>query len=218
MLKKVGIVVLLLAIFLLLVKRKNMTWKQSVVRAIYPLFILKDKLFGNSNSIMTNSGQRVPTVSFYSLQAKSGKGETIDFATLKGKQVLVVNSASDCGYTPQYEELEALHQKYPQLVILIFPANDFKQQEKKGDAEIEQFCKINYGLTIPLMSKVSVVKGPEQHPVFQWLSDAGQNGWCKSAPVWNFSKYLINREGVLTHFFRPSVSPMSEDFIRLIEL
>jgi glutathione peroxidase len=158
----------------------------------------------------------VPTVSFYSLQAKSGKGETIDFATLKGKQVLVVNSASDCGYTPQYEELEALHQKYPQLVILIFPANDFKQQEKKGDAEIEQFCKINYGLTIPLMSKVSVVKGPEQHPVFQWLSDAGQNGWCKRAPVWNFSKYLINREGVLTHFFRPSVSPLSEDLLREI--
>jgi glutathione peroxidase-family protein len=131
---------------------------------------------------MTNSGQQVPTVSFYSLQAKSGKGETIDFAKLKGKQVLVVNSASDCGYTPQYEELEALHQKYPQLVILIFPANDFKQQEKKGDAEIEQFCKINYGLTIPLMSKVSVVKGPEQlvqaGPGLEFQQVPDQQGGC----------------------------------------
>ncbi|MFN9999085.1 MAG: glutathione peroxidase, partial [bacterium] len=145
-------------------------------------------------------------------QAKNNKGELVDFSAFQGKQVLIVNTASDCGYTPQYEELESIHQQHKDLVILAFPANDFKEQEKKGDAEIEQFCKINYGVTFPLMSKVSVVKGPEQHPVFRWLSDTAQNGWCKRAPVWNFSKYLINKDGVLTHYFAPQVQPLSSEF------
>lgn len=212
MLKKVGIVVLLLVIFLLLVKRKNMSWKQSVVRAIYPLFVLKDKWFKKPSFQQTNTTQEQPPVSFYSLQAKNNKGELVDFSAFQGKRVLIVNTASDCGYTPQYEELESIHQQYKDLVILAFPANDFKEQEKKGDADIEQFCKINYGVTFPLMSKVSVVKGPEQHPVFRWLSDTTQNGWCKRAPVWNFSKYLINKEGVLTHYFAPQVQPLSPEF------
>jgi len=193
MLKKFGIVVLLLVIFLLLVKRKNMSWKQSVVRAIYPLFVLKDKWFKKPSFQQTNTTQQQPLVSFYSLQAKNNKGELVDFSAFQGKQVLIVNTASDCGYTPQYEELESIHQQYKDLVILAFPANDFKEQEKKGDAEIEQFCKM-------------------QHPVFRWLSDTTQNGWCKRAPVWNFSKYLINKEGVLTHYFAPQVQPLSPEF------
>jgi glutathione peroxidase len=213
MLRKIGIVVLLLVVFLLLVKRKNMSWKQSVIRAIYPLFVLKDKWFKNPKYQQSNTGQQKPPVSFYSLQAKNNKGELVDFSGFHGKMVLIVNTASDCGYTPQYEELEAIHQQNKELVILAFPANDFKQQEKKGDAEIEQFCKINYGVTFPIMSKVSVVKGPGQHPVFRWLSDATQNGWCKRDPVWNFSKYLINKEGVLTHYFAPQISPKSPEFI-----
>ncbi|MFN7273469.1 MAG: hypothetical protein ACK5VF_00150, partial [Bacteroidota bacterium] len=150
MLKKVGIIVLLLVIFFLLVKRKNMSWKQSVVRAIYPLFVLKDKWFKKPSFQQTTTTQQQPLVSFYSLQAKNNKGELVDFSAFQGKQVLIVNTASDCGYTPQYEELESIHQQYKDLVILAFPANDFKEQEKKGDAEIEQFCKINYGVTFPL--------------------------------------------------------------------
>ncbi|MFM9021628.1 MAG: hypothetical protein ACKOOA_09915, partial [Sediminibacterium sp.] len=132
MLRKIGIVVLLLFIFLLLVKRKNMSWKQSVVKAVYPLILLKDKWFQSPKYQQTNTNQQKPPVSFYSLQAKNNKGKVVDFSALQGKQVLIVNTASDCGYTPQYEELEAIHQQYKDLVILAFPANDFKEQEKKG--------------------------------------------------------------------------------------
>jgi glutathione peroxidase len=133
---------------------------------------------------------------------------------LKGKKVLIVNTASDCGFTGQYDELEKLHQQYKdKLIILGFPANDFKEQEKGDDAGIAEFCKVNFGVTFQLMQKSHVVKSAEQNPVFAWLSHKEKNGWCEQQPVWNFSKYLINEEGVLVGFYAQTVSPLSIQLI-----
>ena len=206
--RKLFISLTVILIVLLLIKRKDMTWRQSILKTVYPLIMLKGKLFPGSKDVQVNTGKVSPPVSFYSLTAVGNKGDTIHFNQFKGKKVLIVNTASDCGFTGQYDELEKLYQQHKdQLVILAFPANDFKEQEKKDDAAIAEFCKINYGVTFPLMQKTHVVKGPEQHPVFQWLSQPAQNGWCRQQPMWNFSKYLINEDGVLTHFYSQHISP-----------
>jgi glutathione peroxidase len=132
--------------------------------------------------------------------------------------VLLVNTASNCGFTNQYDDLQKLHEQFPnELVILGFPANDFKEQEKGNDEEIAQFCKINFGVTFQLMKKSSVVKAPDQNEVFRWLTDSTKNGWNSKQPSWNFSKYLINEEGVLINYFDPSVSPLSEEVISEIK-
>jgi len=103
------------------------------------------------------------------------------------------------------------------LVIIGFPANDFKEQEKGDDEEIAAFCKINYGVTFPLAKKSSVISGPSQNIIFHWLSHAKENGWLNRQPTWNFSKYLVNEEGVLTHYFDPGVSPLSDDVLKAVE-
>ncbi len=132
--------------------------------------------------------------------------------------MLLINTASDCGYTGQYKELEKLYQQYKQrLMIIGFPANDFKEQEKGSDEEIAEFCRINYSVTFPLMKKSTVVKSPEQNPVFQWLTDKNKNGWNNQPPTWNFSKYLVNEEGILTSYFDPSISPVSYLVINAIK-
>ena len=121
---------------------------------------------------------------------------------------MLVNTASNCGYTAQYKELEELYEKYKnQLVIIGFPANDFKEQEKGSDEEIAQFCRVNYGISFPLSKKSVVIKSPEQNPVFRWLTDKSRNGWNDKPPTWNFSKYLVNEEGTLTHYFDPAIPP-----------
>lgn len=189
----------------------NMTVRQKVLKAVYPAWILFTKLIGKNNLALVNQHAK-PPVAFHSLQSKLIDGSTFDFANLKGKKVLLVNTASDCGYTHQYEDLQALYEKYnQQLVILGFPANDFKEQEKGTDEEIAVFCKRNYGVSFPLMTKSSVKRGAAQNDVFRWLSDSTKNGWNNKQPTWNFSKYLVNEEGILTHYFDPSVSPLSDD-------
>lgn len=206
--RKLIISLTVILIVLLLIKRKDMTWRQSILKSVYPLIMLKGKLFPGSKDVQVNTQKTVAPVSFYSLTAIGNKGDTIPFSQFKGKKVLIVNTASDCGFTGQYDELEKLYQQHKdQLVILAFPANDFKEQEKKDDAAIAEFCKINYGVTFPLMQKSHVIKGREQNPVFQWLTEPAQNGWCSQQPMWNFSKYLINEEGVLTHFYSQGISP-----------
>jgi len=145
------------------------------------------------------------------LKAVLNNGDTLSFETIRGKKVLLVNTASDCGYTGQYKELEALYQQYKNnLIVVGFPANDFKEQEKKSDADIASFCKVNYGVTFLLMRKGSVVKGSEQQGVYEWLSSASANGWCNQAPVWNFCKYVVSEEGVLQAYFPQTVSPLDE--------
>jgi glutathione peroxidase len=210
--KKFFLLLAVILLTLLIIKRKNMTLRQSILKTAYPLLMLRAKLFPNKKSIQLNKQNIQPLHSFYDLKGVANNGTVIDFAALKGKKVLIVNTASDCGFTGQYDELEKLQQQYKdKLVILGFPANDFKEQEKADDAHIAEFCKINFGVTFQLMQKSHVVNGAEQNPVFLWLSHKEQNGWCDQQPVWNFSKYLINEEGVLVGFYAQTVSPMSKE-------
>lgn len=210
-----GLVVIL--IVLVLIKRKNMTWRQSILKTMYPVIMLKGKWFPDKKDILINTKLVPPPVSFYSLKAIANNGDTIDFSSFAGKKVMIVNTASDCGFTAQYDELENLYQQYKdKLVIIAFPANDFKEQETGSDTAIAQFCKVNYGISFPLMQKSHVIKGPDQHPVFQWLTQASKNGWCDQEPVWNFSKYLVNEQGVLVRFFAQTVSPKNAEITKAI--
>jgi glutathione peroxidase len=196
----------------LFIKKPQMTWKQSILKAAYPIIMFMGKLTGQSKNILINKNQTKPGQSFYDLQAIRNNGDTLHFSDLKGKKVLLVNTASDCGYTGQYEELEQLHQQYgQQLVVIGFPANDFKDQEKKSDADIAAFCKVNYGVSFQLMKKGQVIKGANQQTVYQWLTDPFKNGWCNKQPDWNFSKYLINEEGILEGYYSQWISPKDID-------
>ncbi|MDX2306249.1 MAG: glutathione peroxidase [Microscillaceae bacterium] len=155
--------------------------------------------------------------SFYDFKLKSLDGsEEIDFARYKGKKVLLVNVASKCGFTPQYEQLQALHEQHgDQVVILGFPANNFGGQEPGTHEEIATFCKKNYGVSFQLFEKISV-KGNDQHPLYQWLSQKDQNGWNDQAPTWNFCKYLISENGELLKFYGSAVDPMGDEMLKAI--
>lgn len=216
--KKIILFLSIILIALFIIKRKDMTWRQSILKSIYPLVMLKTKLFSEKKEVQINTKAIVPIQSFYDLNTIANNGTSFEFSIYRGKKILIVNTASDCGYTGQYDDLEKLNQQYKdKLVIIAFPANDFKGQEKKDDQAIAEFCKVNYGITFPLMQKSHVVKGAEQNEMFQWLSDAGKNGWCNQQPVWNFCKYLINENGVLTHFFAQTVSPLGEEVGKAIK-
>jgi glutathione peroxidase len=194
----------------------NMTARQKILKAFYPGLMWATKISGNKAGILKNETAQ-PTVSFYTLQSTLSDGGIFDFSGLKGKKVLLVNTASNCGYTDQYADLEKLYQEHKaRLEILAFPANDFKQQEKGDDTTIAQFCKKNYGVTFPLMAKSTVIKSVKQNAVFAWLTNAASNGWNSKAPVWNFSKYIVNSKGQLTHYFDPGVSPLSKEIIEAI--
>lgn len=139
-------------------------------------------------------------------------GTRLDFAQLKGKKVLLVNTASDCGYTGQYDDLQKLSDLYKEkLVVIGFPANDFKEQEKGTDEEIASFCKKNFGVNFPLMQKSSVIKSANQNKVFEWLTDSAKNGWNNQQPSWNFCKFIVDERGRLTHFFGSTIEPMGEE-------
>jgi len=152
------------------------------------------------------------------LSANTIDGEEFNFSSLKGKKVLVVNTASKCGFTPQYEELEELYKKYggKGFIIIGFPANNFLSQEPGTDDEIKEFCTSNYGVTFQMMSKISV-KEKDMHPVYQWLTSKEKNGKMDSEVTWNFQKYLIDENGQLVDFVEPKVSPLDESIIGWIE-
>lgn len=151
----------------------------------------------------------------YSLKSLDGK-ETIDFGRYKGKKVVVINVASKCGNTPQYTEWQAFHKQYgDKIVVLGIPANNFRSQEPGSNEEIAEFCQKNYGVTFQMLEKISVL-GDDQHPLYKWLSHKDLNGWNDNAPNWNFSKYVINENGELTHFFRDKVLPSNEEFKKAV--
>lgn len=190
---------------------KNMTLRQKILKTVYPAFTWWNKITGSKNKIFTNENPVVPPQSIYDLTVTLNNGNLVSLADYKGKKMMLVNTASDCGFTDQYSGLEKLYEENKNnLVIIAFPANDFKQQEKRSDEEIAQFCRINYGITFPVAKKSKVMAGPDQHPVFQWLTDKNKNGWTNKKPSWNFSKYLVNENGILINYFDPSVSPVSK--------
>ena len=149
--------------------------------------------------------------SLYDFTVKGLDGTPVDFSQYKGKHLLIVNTASKCGYTPQYESLQKLHEQYgDRVTVLGFPANDFLWQEPGTNEEIASFCEKNYGVTFQMFEKISV-KGSDQHPVYQWLAaKSGKN------PSWNFCKYLVSDSGEVTGFYGPKVSPLDDAIIKEI--
>jgi len=155
-------------------------------------------------------------VSIYEFKATAIDGKQIDFKQYKGKKILVVNVASECGYTPQYEGLEQLYEKYKnKLVIVGFPANNFGQQEPGSNSEIQAFCKKNYSVTFQMMNKVSV-NGDDIDPLFKWMT-ALPNPDFTGDIKWNFEKFLFDENGTLVHRFRSKTEPMSDVLVKAIE-
>ena len=156
--------------------------------------------------------------SFYDFAVKTIDGKEFSLSSLKGKKVLVVNVASKCGLTPQYAQLEKLYEKYKDkdFVIIGFPANNFMGQEPGSNEEIAQFCSLNYGVTFPMMAKISV-KGKEIAPLYQWLTEKKLNGKEGASVQWNFQKFMIDENGNWVGFASPKESPFSEKIVTWIE-
>lgn len=179
--------------------------------------------FACTSSVQKQSPQNITTLdqlimqkSIYDFKMKDINGNEVDFSQFKGKKLLLVNVASKCGYTPQYEGLQKLHEMHgDQVVIIGFPANNFGGQEPGTNEDIKQFCSENYGVTFTMMDKISV-KGADKDPLYRWLSDKDLNGWNDKEPSWNFCKYFINDKGELVKFFPSSVKPTDEEILTLI--
>jgi glutathione peroxidase len=152
--------------------------------------------------------------SIHSLCANSIEGEKVCMSQFKGKKIMIVNTASKCGYTPQYEDLEKLYQKYKDqnFVIIGFPANDFMGQEPGSNEEIAAFCQKNYGVSFPMMEKITV-KGNDIHPIYKFLTELSENGVMDTKVKWNFQKYLINEKGELEKVFYSGTKPMDKEII-----
>ncbi len=156
-----------------------------------------------------------PTI--HSFKVKSIEGGTIDFSKFKGKKILVVNTASKCGYTPQYEALEKVYEQYKdKLVIVGFPANNFGAQEPGADNEIQEFCKARFGVKFPLASKVSV-KGDDTAPIYKWLTSKTENGVLDATIGWNFNKFLLDENGKMIAYFPSKVTPDSEEILKYLK-
>lgn len=157
-----------------------------------------------------------PIKSIYDIKAESIDGTIIDFSIYKGKKLLIVNTASKCGFTPQYQDLEKLHEMYgDQIVILGFPSNDFKNQEPGSNSQIAEFCELNYGVKFQMFAKVNVT-GDQKCHLYQWLSSKQANGWNDKEPTWNFCKYLVDENGKLVKFLPPSTKPMDKEILDFI--
>jgi glutathione peroxidase len=154
----------------------------------------------------------------YGFTVKDIDGHSYSLRQLKGKKVMIVNVASKCGFTPQYKALEALYKKYKSdgFVIIGFPANNFRHQEPGTNQEIKQFCTLNYGVTFPMMAKISV-KGDTIAPLYKWLTKKKLNGKMNSSVKWNFQKYLIGRNGKIEFVFDPWIKPDNPKIIQWIK-
>lgn len=154
---------------------------------------------------MSKSIYEIPVITI------DGRETTLEFC--KGKKMLIVNTASECGYTPQYAQLEELYEHYKNtLHIIAFPSNDFGAQEPLNNEELAAFCDKKYHISFPLMAKISVI-GTGRHPLYKWLSDPAQNGWNNKLPTWNFCKYLLNEKGELLKYYPASVDPLDEEIL-----
>ena len=156
-------------------------------------------------------------MSLHDFKVEALDGSEFDLATLKGNKVMVVNTASKCGLTPQYEILESVYQEYKDqnFTIIGFPSNDFLGQEPGSSEEIAEFCKLNYGVSFPMMAKIKV-KGKQKHPVYQFFTEKVKNGFEDSKVKWNFQKYLINEEGEIEKIINPRTKPNDESVISWI--
>lgn len=167
-----------------------------------------------SGTVFPCTTVQAQTRSIYDFKVEGLNGDTIDFAAFKGKKILIVNTASKCGFTPQYEGLEQLYEKYKdKLVIIGFPANNFFSQEPGSNETIAAFCKKNYGVTFPMAAKISV-KGKNTAAIYRWLCNKEENGVMDAKITWNFNKFLLDENGKLVEHFTSKVKPMSEEIVR----
>jgi glutathione peroxidase len=196
----------------------EMTLRQRLLKVAYPVFTALGRLTGSHSETRVNEHGSKPATPVSEIPITMNDGSVKTLSEFAGKKILIVNTASDCGYTRQFDDLQKLYEKEAdKLVIIGFPSNDFKEQEKGSDAEIEAYCRRNYGVTFPLAQKSKVSRGEGQHAVYQWLSSKDKNGWNSKAPSWNFSKYLVNEQGVLTHYFDPAVDPGGKEIAAAIQ-
>ena len=185
------------------------------------LFLISNVVMSQNNAskiVKESTVKQNKVNSIYQFVVFDINEKPFDFSKLKGKKLMIVNTASKCGYTPQYDELQKLYEKYVTkgFVIIGFPANNFRNQEPGTNAEIAEFCKLNYGVTFPMMEKISV-KGDDMHPIYQYLTQKSKNGVEDSEVGWNFQKYLINKDGMLEKVIKTKVSPLDNEIINWIE-
>jgi glutathione peroxidase len=172
----------------------------------------------NKNQATSLNGKPMERQSIYQFKVEDLSGKEFDFASLKGKKILIVNTASKCGLTAQYRNLQTIYDQYKDknLVIIGFPANNFMSQEPGSDAEIATFCEKNFGVTFPMMSKISV-KGSDMAPIYQFLTQKNKNGLEDSNVQWNFQKYLIDEEGYLAKVVSPQTLPTDAEILNWIK-
>lgn len=195
-----------------------LTIHQRILKQAYRAIMFFANLLPKKAQFVTNERHQIPLTSVFDLPITLNNGANTTLAAYKGKKLLLVNTASNCGFTGQYEELEKLYKTQgEQLMVIGFPCNEFRQQEPADDAAIASFCLINYGVTFPLAQKTLVLKTEAQHPVYAWLTQPLQNGWCSQAPSWNFCKYLLDEEGQLVLFADSSVSPLDNRILAAIK-
>jgi glutathione peroxidase len=166
-----------------------------------------------STTANINNEPKDSITSIHQFSVKALDGSTINFADFKGKKILIVNTASRCGYTGQYKDLQALYEKYKdKLVIVGFPANNFMGQEPGNNVEIKEFCTKNYGVTFPMAEKISV-KGDDTAPIYKWLKNKSMNGVLDANIKWNFNKFLLNEKGEIIAKFDSGTKPMDEEIV-----
>ncbi len=184
----------------------------------FALTIIGCKQQESLNKNLVTNNNSMERASIHQFKVQDLEGNDFDFNSLKGKKIMVVNTASKCGLTPQYKDLQAIYDKYKDdnFIIIGFPANDFMSQEPGTNDEIATFCERNYGVSFPMMNKISV-KGKEMHPVYQFLTQKAKNGVADSEVEWNFQKYLLNEEGQLDMIISPRTLPTDEKIINWIE-
>ena len=184
---------------------------------VFSAFILSGSILPHSNELVlidkTKNIDAVEIISIYDFKVPGLSGDTIDFANFKGKKILIVNTASKCGFTPQYKELEELYEKYKdRLVVVGFPANNFFSQEPGSNEKIKEFCTKNYGVSFPMAAKISV-KGKNIAPIYKWLCNKEENGVMDAKITWNFNKFLLDEKGNIIAKFNSRVKPMSKEII-----
>ncbi len=185
---------------------------------VYSLLMFFSSLFGGDNKprIKNSEINHKPSASIYDFSMNSIDGTLMDFNIYRGKKLLIVNVASDCGYTPQYKDLQKLHEQYgDKITILGFPSNEFGGQESGSNEAIQTFCKENYGVTFQLFEKTTV-HGDDKCDLYKWLTTKELNGWNDQEPKWNFNKYLVSEDGSLLNYFSSKTSPLSDDLLNEI--
>lgn len=192
--------------------------KKALLMCCLPLLFFNCQSNAQKNNNEAHHPETMNKETIYQFKVEDLEGNEFDFATLKGKKVMIVNTASKCGLTPQYEDLQAIYDKYKSqdFVIVGFPANNFMSQEPGTNEEIAEFCERNYGVTFPMMGKISV-KGKDMHPVYEFLTQKSKNGLEDSKVKWNFQKYLINENGELEKVIDPKTLPSDKEVVSWIE-